>query len=76
LQTRHQHKYYEIAIYKPKGNVGDIITGSCPSTIVLKRCECGDTFTLSLRGDWTLAHVRGKSDLDDAQESKISPKSA
>jgi hypothetical protein len=74
FKAKHQHKYYEVAVYHPSPSFAALLgsTIGVAFTVVLLRCECGDLDTRALNGNWSLAQVRGHADLDSIQELELS----
>jgi len=55
-RARHQHAFAPVALYRwPGGMLAQMTTP--PSTIVLRRCACGELSTITLAGAWDMADL-------------------
>lgn len=59
----HEHDYQPTAVQL--NNVGLFAAGLAASTVILRRCSCGDVDTKTIVGRWTLAQVRGEQEPAD-----------
>ena len=56
---KHEHDRQPAAVQH--SNVSLFSTGLA-TTLILRRCACGDVDSLTLIGKWTLAQVRGEAE--------------
>lgn len=60
FRRAHEHDYQPSSVQN--NNPSLFSSGMAPTTVILRRCSCGDVDTKTIAGRWTLAQVRGEAE--------------